>query len=345
MVMAKKQAGFISIITVITLSILLSLLTLAFVKVMNRSMRQTLDTQLSTQANYAAETGINDAIKAIISNPAGIAADDTDCAPTPISATANVTNQAQLGSGAAGAAAEAYTCQLISSGVKDVLATITDQTARIYPVKTDIVNASNVVIEWEDQATKSNFNTGAADSYQPLGSWPANAPAMLRVTLFTPCPGGCADFNRSALINNQKNFFIKPGTVANATLNYSDADGTASLSDCQNINNGRPFACKITINLTGINTSQSNALFMKISPMYGSASVRFMGNNATGSPLAMYGAQYRIDVTGKANDVYRRLEVRLPLASYVNPGTGIESANVCKKFEWSGSAKLSDACP
>jgi len=343
----KKQQGFVSIITIITLSILLSLLTVAFVRVMVRSQRQTLDAQLSTQANYAAETGINDALKAIMSNPTAISANDTDCAATPITpaAAANVANQNKLGTGVSGAASEEYTCQLISSGVKDVLATMSDQGSKMYPVHTDTTDARSLTIEWEDQAAQSNFSAGAPEDYPSIGSWGANTPAMLRIALYAPCPTGCINFDRNTLINNQKNFFIKPGVSA-GTLDYASADGTATLGDCQLISNSRPFACKITINNITANTSAQNSLFLKITPLYGSAAMRFMAiNTASGSPLALYGAQYRIDVTGKANDVYRRLEVRVPLPTFDSPGIGVESASVCKKFEWTGSAKTYDVCP
>lgn len=347
MVRMKKQQGFVSIITVITLSILLSLLTVAFVKVMARSQRQTLDTQLSTQANYAAETGINDAIKAIISNPGAIPFDDTDCAATPITSTADPVAQKKLGSGATGEVSEEYTCQLISSGVKDVLTTVGDQGNRIYPIKTDGVNANSIKIEWEDKAANNNFNKGGPEDYPSIGNWGATTPAMLRLTLYTPCAGGCADFARDALISSQKNFFIKPG-VGGGTMSFNSADGAAGLGDCQPINNSRPFACSITISdlVPAVATSAQNSLFLKITPIYGSASVRFTAlNPAGGTPLTMTGAQYRIDVTGKANDVYRRLEVRVPLPSYGAPGIGIESGSVCKKFEWNGSAKISENCP
>lgn len=352
----KAQYGFVSILTVMTITILLSLLTLAFVKVMNRSQRQTLDTQLSTQANYAAETGINDAIRAILNNPSAIPFDDTNCSPTP---TRPGASQAEADAnkiiGGGGTAQAEYTCQLISSGVKDVRVDINDQSSRIYPIKTDGTNATELKIEWDagdSTPVKNNFPDPIAanvDQYPALGSWPNTTPSMLRLALYTPCPNGCSDFNSDTMIANQKNLFIKPSNGGSGTLDLSaSADGAAAYGNCQTISATRQYQCQITITNLGVNTSQNNALFLKMTPIYGSTAVRFMANNVSGGggtqALAMYGAQYRVDVTGKANDVYRRLEVRVPLPTYDNPGIGVESLSICKKFEWTGTAALSNAC-
>lgn len=351
----QSQFGFVSIITVMTITVLLALLTLAFVKVMNRSQRQTLDTQLSTQANYAAETGINDAIRAILNNAGAIPLEDTNCAPTatrPGGTQAEADANKIIGTGASGGAQSEYTCQLISSGVKDVRVDINDQSSRIYPIKTDGANANELTIEWDAGDTtpvKNNFPApSAVDQYPPLGGptgWPSDTPAMLRLTLYRPCPTGCGDFNSDAMIANQKNFFVKPAnSTAPGTANLSTIEDAAAVyGKCQTISGSRQYQCQITLTNLGTNTNADNALFLKMSPIYGNTEVRFMANDTSGGsakPLAMYGAQYRVDVTGKANDVFRRLEVRVPLPTYDNPGIGVESFSICKKFEWSGSATM-----
>jgi Tfp pilus assembly protein PilX len=230
--MRSNKKGFVSIITVITISILLSLLTLSFVRIINRSQRQTLDSQLSTQANYAAETGINDALRAITNNPTAIPLNDTNCAPTPTTpggSQASADANKVIGSGVNGSAKEEYTCQLISSGVKDVRIDINDQSSRIYPIKTDITPAQNVDIEWEDKAVNNDFNPpGGLEDYPSLSGWGLNHPAMLRITVYTPCPAGCADFDRAAFAS-QKNFFVKPKAGGQGTIDYTaSVDGAAA---------------------------------------------------------------------------------------------------------------------
>src|SRR6056297_3601709 len=58
--MRNNQAGFVSIIVASILMVIMTLITIGFTQLMQREQRQALDRQLSTQAYYAAESGIND---------------------------------------------------------------------------------------------------------------------------------------------------------------------------------------------------------------------------------------------------------------------------------------------
>jgi hypothetical protein len=57
----RTEEGLVSIIAVTIIIIILSLMTAGFAKIMDREFRQSLDRELATQANYAAESGMNDA--------------------------------------------------------------------------------------------------------------------------------------------------------------------------------------------------------------------------------------------------------------------------------------------
>src|SRR5262245_1378660 len=63
--LAKNQKGMVSILVTMVIMIVVSLIVLGFAKIIRREERQSLDRQLSTQAFYAAESGINDAVKKI----------------------------------------------------------------------------------------------------------------------------------------------------------------------------------------------------------------------------------------------------------------------------------------
>jgi Tfp pilus assembly protein PilX len=345
--MSGKQKGFVSIISVIMLSILVILITVAFVKVMQRGQRQILDSQLSTQAYYAAETGINDAMQAILNNPSEIpVSEDTDCTPTRLVQGVPSSMPVQtITVPDAPDAQVSYTCQLITSGTKDILVDGKDGVAKVFPVYTDS-SASTIDIEWEDDKNHTNFNVGGAETYGPANSYPGNAPAMLRITVYQTAGG---NISSQDLINGQKNFFVKPGvSTADGEVSMADPDATAILAKCEATSPTRLYACRVSI--TGIaNTNVQNAVFVKVQPIYKDANYRVTANNVSAfsyeDTLALFGAQYRIDVTGKANDVYRRLEVRTPLQSFTYPSFGVDSDSICKKFEWSGSSVIYSACP
>src|SRR5688572_1479839 len=75
----QKEAGMVAIMVTMILMIVISLIVLGFAQISRRNQRQTLDRQLSTQAFYAAETGINDAAE-LIKGASGVVPDKPDCA-------------------------------------------------------------------------------------------------------------------------------------------------------------------------------------------------------------------------------------------------------------------------
>jgi Tfp pilus assembly protein PilX len=64
-----NQSGFVSIVVCLIIMVILTLVTIGFSKLMGRAQRQALDRQLSTQAFYAAESGVNDALLVYKSDP------------------------------------------------------------------------------------------------------------------------------------------------------------------------------------------------------------------------------------------------------------------------------------
>ena len=80
----QKQAGMVAIMVTLILMIVISLIVLGFAQISRRNQRQALDRQLSTQAFYAAESGVNDAtdaIKTAVENGVAVAS-KPDCAST-----------------------------------------------------------------------------------------------------------------------------------------------------------------------------------------------------------------------------------------------------------------------
>jgi len=57
----RNQSGMVSIMVTMILMIVMSLIVVGFAQVSRRNQRVALDRQLSTQAFYAAESGVNDA--------------------------------------------------------------------------------------------------------------------------------------------------------------------------------------------------------------------------------------------------------------------------------------------
>src|ERR1044072_966430 len=123
----SNESGLVSIVIVTTITIILALMTIAFTKIMNRNLRDAIDLELSTQAHYAAESGLNDARQYIADKLAtgddpsiGPNCLDLSTAPLPFvptisgSYSGDITNDNTV----------KYTCVLINSAPKDLLFTI-----------------------------------------------------------------------------------------------------------------------------------------------------------------------------------------------------------------------------
>ncbi len=68
----KERSGVVSLVITLFIMLIVTLVALSFATLMRREQRQALDRQLNTQAFYAAETGINDTIKALQQDPTGV---------------------------------------------------------------------------------------------------------------------------------------------------------------------------------------------------------------------------------------------------------------------------------
>ena len=76
----RKDSGLVSIVVAALLMVIVALITIGFARIMQREQRQALDRQLSRQALYAAESGVNDVLRAIDNGTTGYTGDSkTDC--------------------------------------------------------------------------------------------------------------------------------------------------------------------------------------------------------------------------------------------------------------------------
>lgn len=305
--MAKHQSaekGFISIFSALIIMVLLALVIIGFTYTTNRSIKRTLDDQLNTQAFYAAESGVNDAIDYL---SGGGTADKNSCdSGGGGSFTYSVDPALDVG----------YSCVLI-----DV-----DPTQQVF---------SPVPVEGSDKPIVANVRTSAAisgfsfswDSTQPTLSSPrtggfagagtrpdlpskttwGNDIGIVRIDLV---PVGVAgQLNRQNLVANSYTFFLYPTDTSfstNVTPGQANA-GTTLLANCNNTG----LRCQATVNLSGPALSSYR---MRIQSLYNPTQVSFEPFDSSNNVLNMLDGQAVIDSTGRANDIFRRIQVRVPLA-------------------------------
>ncbi len=306
----SDQNGLVSIIVTIIIMIVLSLIVLGFAKVSRREQRQSLDRQLTSQAYYAAETGINDAQKyikdqlALPSPPPPSAYTFTQCQGpasfTNVSGISNVVN-----------GTTSYSCVLVDPSPEQLIwQRINANNSLAFPFKPS-GPITGMTFSWQDADTlAANYGgcPGALPAlpFVPQTSWTCQAGA-LRVDV-TPVSGAV---DRAGLISNTKNFILYPLNGGPSTFAYGSVGkgdiipvGCAAVAPTP----ATPRHCNLT--LTGL---PSGDYFVRIRPVYRAAVIE-MAAVPTAGTVTLTDAQAVIDVTGKANDILKRTQARASIS-------------------------------
>jgi hypothetical protein len=336
----SDEAGVISIITVVLLAMVLTLITTAFVRSTNSNQRQALDNQLSTQAFFAAETGIND-ITTLIKNGIITAEDaesDGNC-KTYIDLINN--NKSLISQGFANQSPNVlnsdnsieYTCVMVSSEPDEISINRTEAgQGNIYPIKSADDNVIDKVnINWGG----GQIATGANNEDLPSQAvWTNNstvdAKALIRLSLYYP-PSLSRDNLTSP--SYQKTIFLKPYYHEEPNSNSLDintiGDGSITKVACDNAN-------ECVLEIAGIDSLTDNTnrtFYVRVEPIYNPSSITIKAFSSS-AVQKLKGAQFSIDVTGRSNDVYRRVEVRRKITTDWNfPDAVVQtSGDLCKQF-------------
>lgn len=315
-----KETGLVSIIVTVFVLLVITLIVLGFAKITRREQRQVLDRQLSTQAFYAAESGINDAISVLKSNPS---ATKSTCGPD-----ATFSNNGKLDP----AGNNAYTCLLISPVSDLVYKTIDTEKSMVIPINAN-ANISVLNISWESNLATSNYSCSIAfPSFPPASPNPlADCDAgILRIDI-TPTPP--AGFTRTDLLDNTLTAFLYPKGSASpnapTTLTYAGNTGNSSglvfAGSCNA--SSSPRRCQVNIAMP----NNAANYYMRIRSIYKQNGLTVSANSGA---LTLSGAQDKIDSTGKANDVLRRISVRVDIPGIDGfPDFAVQSHDsICKRF-------------
>lgn len=332
----KKQAGFASIIIAIVLILVLSLITVGFAALMRKETRSALDKHLSTQAYYAAEAGVNDAKKAI---NLGYSKTKTDCGKE--TDTSDPTNIPLRDSKVGSDPNVGWTCLTIDPTPESLEYSAIDidqsKVVEISGVNGTIIKS--LVIGWQDSGGGQTFRT--ADGFTPISSW-NSATSVLRVAITPLSSGG---INRDTnpvnnLIANTYTAFLYPNksssdypptpyTESSYASNKGNSAGVIEEGNCKVGN--QPLYCNVKIKAL----NSTNYLLDLRSLPYGKSRVSIKGYDFLGKVVLLKNAQTLIDSTGKAQDVLRRIQVRIPsLNNYYHSDFGLETmGNICKQLQ------------
>ena len=314
----NDQRGMSSLLFTLIMMIVISLIVVGFAQLARRGQREALDNQLSSQAYYAAESGVNDAVHVLQANPAAGNANSIQCGDF---ITANNLNT-QINAGAV-----KYTCLFVNSGPLKTLVydhnVISPTNAQVIPINPTGGSLNSLTITWNTPDGSTN-PTQASTCNDTSSSLPAQKDykcvyPMLRIDLV---PTSKLD-NRADADSNTLTEFIKP------TSSRSNGNGTFDMSNrlVEGFCNGTN--CSYTIGgLAG-----KGDLLLHVSSVYNSTKLVTV-DSSDPAGVELSGAQAIIDSTGQAQDVLRRIQVRVPIGSRSVPVSGAIESNqsICKRF-------------
>lgn len=322
----REQAGVVSIMVVTMLIIIVSLVVLGLAQISRRETRLSLDTQLSAQAYYAAESGFNEAAQAI--NADLLANKPLTQKPSCADDTTNYPSLARANSILSPSDDSVrFTCVLIDTTPSELRGSVGTESSVFY-LKTATGNFQTITIRWSAVNSAGSVTNCPANGQPSATNWQTGGTpcpyAMLRMDL-----ANAKNPSRASLVDGTTSGFLRPSTAGVVTPVASATKGFMSKAQCTA---GRGGVCTAQINV-----NSSSEYYLRLSALYQKADVTITATTDAGGANAEFvGSQAQIDVTGKAQDVLRRLVVAKPLtggSSTPIPGGAIVSGeSICKRF-------------
>ncbi|MBL8121326.1 pilus assembly PilX N-terminal domain-containing protein [Candidatus Saccharibacteria bacterium] len=344
----RDERGLVSFMVTLIMMLVISLIVIGFTQAANRNRRQTLDRQLSAQAFYAAESGVNDVVKTIRTNiNAGTpVASQSSCNGSDYPTTGSLSPDGSV----------KYTCVLVKTTVPDVRTTASTQSSSVVHLKLSQEDGSNLP---PTASVDLSFTWSVANSASPdpancstAGIFKKNDAAntcgygLLRVDLMQANGGfsGAQD-----LASNTMTFYMQPVSSGGGSGGVSSFTGATKGVVVPAVCSDASQTCKGTIVLSASALTPLD-YYARISTLYrDTPSVVVDAVNASGTDAWFTDSQARIDVTGKAQDVLRRVQVRVPLqqtgTTNLPLGSLQSSGDVCKRFSVYSGVTAINSCP
>ncbi|MGH7196154.1 MAG: hypothetical protein ACREGJ_00060 [Candidatus Saccharimonadales bacterium] len=375
-----KEAGFVSLFSVIFFMLLITVITIGFLRIMAIEQRQALDNDLTASAIAAAESGIEDGKRAILkyyslpnSDPLkgelASALNSSDCDAL----TRSPSIRTALGLNAAGNVIgnqelnQYYTCLSVNLNSPDYISHSPAGQSEYFPLKTSNPSGfEQIKISWHlISPSIGSDGDGVPSAYapgpllppvinvngNPTNSWSSQGyPAYLRVQLYG-YPAG--SFDRANLTDRNRSVFLVPSDSSNAAAVDENTPIVLSAADPRGFDQNKTvlrqvkckpnpganvgsYACTALVELPTDPTlrGNNNNYFLRVTPLYGQSHFRAVLIH-DGQPVDMQEVQPIVDATGRAADVFRRIQARVRLnAPSGLPEFVAESANdICKNME------------
>lgn len=365
-----RQSGAVSLFAVIFGAMLLTIVTIGFMRLMIMDQRQSSNNDLSQSAYDAALAGVEDAKRVVRAaqtgniQAVGVLNGPINCnmvaASGVVGGSISGDTIIQTGTGAGKRFDQAYTCVKITMKSQDFIYKSIEDKSQLIPLRATS-SFNKISIEWYRRDDESNLGSANAVNTEisttgelpARNSWHSNTPQLMRAQLINPGP----TFNLSTLDTTGVTSFLRPNVLRS---DVAGQDGTAvsgktsdrpRATDGNEHNNGTnivscsktfkfsgEYSCKAVIDVDEI-AAGSETAFLRLTSIYKGGSVKVSLQKTDGTIVNFDGVQPIVDSTGRASNLFRRVEARLQIGDdFAYPDNAIELKNsLCKDFSVSGS--------
>ena len=360
-----NESGLVSIFSVIFFMIFMSVIVVGFIRIMGDEVRQTTDNDLTASALVSAQSGAEEGKRILLyCMSAGLSAPERARCDRALNSSEcdtaieefrsvpgvglNVDNpEPGVYEGIVSTQSDyqqRYTCLSIIPDTETVEEiNIPDGSSRLIPL-TATGAFNQVTFSWhnKDPSRDGVATLGVPRYNSSKQEWNvANLPAMMRLQ-FIPYPKTGA-INLDTLETASRTVFVGPSgnsTVTSESLASNDprrpdpnnrAASNTLISGCDS---NEQYLCSITLTFDGsLPDTSSNNYMLRVTSYYRGAHVRLSLANS-GTTVNFDNVQPLIDVTGRTNDVFRRIQTRVAFeGDYFMSQYGLSSgSDICKQM-------------
>lgn len=353
----RDEQGMVSILVTMIMIIVISLIVIGFAQVARRNQREALDTQLSTAAYYAAESGVNAALQYFSTHPtpdAALTTPSSDCkyfinnylSPSNDYGTINVLDAPSN---------TRYTCLLVNPAPGTLEAKpVTQDSNTVWRLSNDSGLAfKSLTFQWTGQAGSTQPGSCPAGTQLPsYTAWNCRY-GILRIDLVNAAAATGAALESNA---GTTTFFLIPSSSGSgaitipagapqAATSCSGASCPGQIVDAKCPVSATNTACTTTLNFAAGSTDY----YARMTMLYRDAGdLTLSGVDSAGVASKFKDAQAIIDSTGQSQDELRRVQVRVPLTapSSAMPDYGLMGTNeICKQINAGQGITYLDDCP
>lgn len=347
--MRKNFRGAVSLFIVIFTTLLITVITVSFVRIMVTGQQEATSSDLSQSAYDSAQAGVEDAKRAIMhyiksGYDGQTDINSTKCNEAVVDYAGVTENSGRVSVG--DNANQYYTCVTISMNTSDYEGYLARNSSKIIPLVGES-DFNAVQIQWytdEDLGGESlQAFSNTTTNYPLFSNWTLSTPSMMRAQFiqFNSSSFQLSDFDKGDYASTM---FLYPkknsaaSEVNSLPLNQSRVQSTSpsGINCFSPTTSSSGYAC--TARLTGINGGSGQSVFLNLTALYNSANYKITLYNTNTDPATVInfnGVQPEIDSTGQADDLLRRVKVRVETlnSSFIYPEAAVDmTSDFCKNF-------------